>query len=417
MPRPPRRADAIDALRRPRRPTACSTRSTRRPARRRPADRSSTRTRTASSRSSSRTAASSSPSSTGPARWSDAQILEEHAFAAELAAAEIPVVAPLACVDATPHAAASAPTLGALRTLGRYRFAVTRARRPRARARRSRRAARGSAASSAASTPSARRGRSRTAPALDVATLRRREPRDWLLEHEHHPARRRSRAGAASPTRALDAVRRGLRRAPARCACCACTATAIPATCCGRDARPALRRPRRRAHGPGGAGPVDAAVGRPRGDARASSRDVLEGYEAFMDFDRARARADRAAAHAAHDPPQRLDRAALERPGLPDRLPVVRGPGATGPTRCRRCASSSRRWPSRRCGIALAVTRPRRTPQLPPSTRRRCSDEQQRVDALHVGRGILELAALGEQRPGRTGCARGRRSARSTRGA
>lgn len=30
-----------------------------------------------------------------PARWSDAQILEEHAYAAELAAAEIPVVAPL----------------------------------------------------------------------------------------------------------------------------------------------------------------------------------------------------------------------------------------------------------------------------------------------------------------------------------
>ena len=29
-----------------------------------------------------------------PARWSDAQILEEHAFAAELAAAEVPVAAP-----------------------------------------------------------------------------------------------------------------------------------------------------------------------------------------------------------------------------------------------------------------------------------------------------------------------------------
>src|SRR5512143_2749341 len=31
-----------------------------------------------------------------PARWTDAQILEEHAFALELAEAEIPVVAPLA---------------------------------------------------------------------------------------------------------------------------------------------------------------------------------------------------------------------------------------------------------------------------------------------------------------------------------
>jgi Ser/Thr protein kinase RdoA (MazF antagonist) len=39
-----------------------------------------------------------------PARWSDAQILEEHAFARELADREIPVVAPLAVTDATLHA-------------------------------------------------------------------------------------------------------------------------------------------------------------------------------------------------------------------------------------------------------------------------------------------------------------------------
>jgi Ser/Thr protein kinase RdoA (MazF antagonist) len=39
-----------------------------------------------------------------PARWSDAQILEEHAFAQELAAREIPVVAPLAIGDGTLHA-------------------------------------------------------------------------------------------------------------------------------------------------------------------------------------------------------------------------------------------------------------------------------------------------------------------------
>ena len=36
-----------------------------------------------------------------PARWSDAQILEEHAFAAELDEAEIPVVAPLALAGST----------------------------------------------------------------------------------------------------------------------------------------------------------------------------------------------------------------------------------------------------------------------------------------------------------------------------
>src|SRR5271168_2932711 len=38
-----------------------------------------------------------------PARWSDAAIREEHAFAAELAAQEIPVVAPLSRGGATLH--------------------------------------------------------------------------------------------------------------------------------------------------------------------------------------------------------------------------------------------------------------------------------------------------------------------------
>jgi len=36
-----------------------------------------------------------------PGRWSDAQIVEEHAFALELAAAEVPVVAPLTLLEAT----------------------------------------------------------------------------------------------------------------------------------------------------------------------------------------------------------------------------------------------------------------------------------------------------------------------------
>lgn len=36
-----------------------------------------------------------------PARWSDAAIAEEHAFVAELAAAELPVVAPLSCAGRT----------------------------------------------------------------------------------------------------------------------------------------------------------------------------------------------------------------------------------------------------------------------------------------------------------------------------
>jgi Ser/Thr protein kinase RdoA (MazF antagonist) len=47
-----------------------------------------------------------------PARWSDAQILEEHAFALELAGHEIPVVAPVATDGRTLHAS------------GGFRFAV-----------------------------------------------------------------------------------------------------------------------------------------------------------------------------------------------------------------------------------------------------------------------------------------------------
>jgi Ser/Thr protein kinase RdoA (MazF antagonist) len=67
-----------------------------------------------------------------PARWSDAQILEEHAFAAELARAEIPVAAPIAlAVDAdSPFAdavASAAPTLARVKTASgaTYRFGVT----------------------------------------------------------------------------------------------------------------------------------------------------------------------------------------------------------------------------------------------------------------------------------------------------
>ncbi|MBX3634868.1 MAG: serine/threonine protein kinase [Rubrivivax sp.] len=60
-----------------------------------------------------------------PGRWSDAQILEEHGFALELSAAEIPVVPPLALADAgiAPGLVLQGepPTLA---TLGGHRFAV-----------------------------------------------------------------------------------------------------------------------------------------------------------------------------------------------------------------------------------------------------------------------------------------------------
>ena len=67
-----------------------------------------------------------------PARWSDAQILEEHAFAAELARAEIPVAAPIElAIDArSPFAdmvGSAGPTLARAKTASgaTHRFGVT----------------------------------------------------------------------------------------------------------------------------------------------------------------------------------------------------------------------------------------------------------------------------------------------------
>jgi Ser/Thr protein kinase RdoA (MazF antagonist) len=66
-----------------------------------------------------------------PARWTDEQILEEHAFAAALADGEVPIAAPwaLALDDRTPHAAGVAlvaATLARLEIEGQvHRYAVT----------------------------------------------------------------------------------------------------------------------------------------------------------------------------------------------------------------------------------------------------------------------------------------------------
>jgi Ser/Thr protein kinase RdoA (MazF antagonist) len=63
-----------------------------------------------------------------PGRWSDEQILEEHSFASELAAAEVPVVAPLVLGLADGSSArlsGEPPTLAhASEHLGSYRFSV-----------------------------------------------------------------------------------------------------------------------------------------------------------------------------------------------------------------------------------------------------------------------------------------------------
>jgi Ser/Thr protein kinase RdoA (MazF antagonist) len=64
-----------------------------------------------------------------PGRWSDEQILEEHAFALELAAAEVPVVAPLVLQAAEGHALqllGNPPTLARWQCAGElHRFSVS----------------------------------------------------------------------------------------------------------------------------------------------------------------------------------------------------------------------------------------------------------------------------------------------------
>ena len=109
-----------------------------------------------------------------PGRWSDEQILEEHAFSAELVEGEVPVVAPLGIEGRTLHhfggfAFSVSPRRGGrppelddgevLEWIGRFlaRIHLVGARKPFA-----------------------------TRPALDVKTFGE-ESRDWLIEHEMIP--------------------------------------------------------------------------------------------------------------------------------------------------------------------------------------------------------------------------------------
>ena len=103
-----------------------------------------------------------------PERWSDAQILEEHAFSPNWPSAKSP---------------SSRRSRSAAARCTRSPDSASRSSRAAAAARRSSRTKRcwsGSAASSGASTPSARRGRSRCVRRSNVETFGT-EPRDWLL--------------------------------------------------------------------------------------------------------------------------------------------------------------------------------------------------------------------------------------------
>jgi Ser/Thr protein kinase RdoA (MazF antagonist) len=134
-----------------------------------------------------------------PARWSDAAILEEHAFVQELAERELPVVAPLPFAGATlntfkgfrfaayPRQGGRAPELedsDTLEWMGRFIGRIH---------------------AVGALAPFAER------PALDIATFGE-EPRDFLLAHNFIP-RDILEAWTSVVQLALDGVRRGYDRA------------------------------------------------------------------------------------------------------------------------------------------------------------------------------------------------------------
>jgi Ser/Thr protein kinase RdoA (MazF antagonist) len=134
-----------------------------------------------------------------PARWTDAQILEEHAFVGELAEREIPVVAPLVLQGAT------------LNAFGGFRFAVYPRRGGRPPELEDRKTLEwlgrfvGRIHAMGAVRPFAAR------PALDIGSFGL-EPRAWLLEHGFIPVDLRA-AWSSVVDQALEGVRRCYERA------------------------------------------------------------------------------------------------------------------------------------------------------------------------------------------------------------
>ncbi len=213
-----------------------------------------------------------------PGRWSDAQILEEHAFVRELAGHEIPVVAPLAPASSP----GPVPDANTLHRHAGFRFAVYPRRGGRAPELEQREPLEwigrfiGRIHAVGAARPFVER------PALDPETFGT-EPRDWLLAHDFIPDDL-SDAWRGIAQQALDGIRHCYERAGA------------PGTI--------------RLHGDCHAGNIlwtqdgphfvdfDDARSGPAvqdlwmllsGDRAAMSRalgDVLAGYEDFMDLDR-----------------------------------------------------------------------------------------------------------------------------------
>ncbi len=213
-----------------------------------------------------------------PERWSDAQILEEHAFALELAEREIPVVAPLRLQARTLHAfggfrfavyprcGGRPPELeneGVLEWIGRFLGRLH---------------ALGAAAPF------------RERPALDIAAFGT-GPRDWLLAHDCLPPDLTA-VWAGVADQALEGVRAAWQRAGD------VRAIRLHGDCHAGNIL--WTEPNERVGAPGGPHFVDLDDARTgpamqdlwmllpgdRASAERSLRALLRGYEQFHDFDR-----------------------------------------------------------------------------------------------------------------------------------
>jgi Ser/Thr protein kinase RdoA (MazF antagonist) len=209
-----------------------------------------------------------------PDRWTDAQILEEHAFVEELAAEEIPVVAPLRLAGKTLHAFAGyrfaaypnrggrAPQLDDLATrewLGRFigRIHAVGARVP-----------------------------FRARPPLDIATFGE-EPRDWLVAHGFIPPDLREAYDSV-----VELALTGIRRAFERCGEVAllrlhgdCHASNVLWVAQGSDAGPHFVDFDDSRMGPA-VHDLWMLLSGDRGEMAGQLTDILAGYERFRDFDR-----------------------------------------------------------------------------------------------------------------------------------
>ena len=209
-----------------------------------------------------------------PGRWSDAAIREEHAFAAELAAQEIPVVAPLSQRRADPAFSHGLPLRG-----------VSAPGRPLARARHDAREGVGGAVSGPNSC-----GRACGAVSSDAARTEHRRisgearaiscstatgcPITWPTN---------TRTSPSTLLEEVEARARGWRGASTRA-----HPRGLPPRQYPVDRRgPAFRRSRRLRDRPRDPGSVDAARREPRGNGRGAHRPP-RGYEQFLPFNRAR---------------------------------------------------------------------------------------------------------------------------------